>query len=545
MTSHTAVTGGAAVVRALVANGVDVVFGIPGTHNLEIYRYLTGSPIRHVTPRHEQGAGYAADGYARTTGRPGVCVTTSGPGLTNISTAAATAYADSIPLLVISPGVPRGLERADVGWLHEVKDQQAHMDNLLDRSIRVADAAEAYAAIGETFARWRVERPRPVHIEVPVDVLDGGWDGSTPPAPEPGEVPRPDNAALDKAAALLREAGSAVVVLGGGTRGAAGPALRLVEALDAPVLTTMNGKGVVPETHPLAVGAAVRFAVAQRLVADADVALLVGTEWADSDLWGGSVTPRGAVIRVDIDARQLDKNIPATVALHGDAGATLDGLADRLADRSGPDRDGAGPDRDGAGPGGDGAGRAAAARAEVETAALADGAAWRSVQDVLRAALPADTIVAGDSAQVSYYGTAHFWPMGRPGQFLYPVGYATLGYGLPAAIGAKIGNPDRAVITLVGDGGFLFSVQELVTAVEQRLPIPVVVMNNHGFAEIREGMDARGIARLGVDLVTPDFAALGRACGGHGVRLASVDGLSAAVTAALRADGPTVIEVVV
>lgn len=526
------VTGGAAVVRALEANGVDVVFGIPGTHNLEVYRYLTGSSIRHVTPRHEQGAGYAADGYTRSTGRPGVAITTSGPGLTNICTAAATAYADSIPMLVISPGVPRGLERADVGWLHEVKDQQAHMDNLLERSVRVGSTDQAAAAINEAFARWRVERPRPVHIEIPLDVLEEEWagaDGFELPIPEVA-APQPSEQAVTEAVRLLGAAVTPVVVLGGGTRHIATKACRLVELLDAPVLTTVNGKGVVPESNPLSLGASIRLEPAQRLVAEADVALLVGTELGDSDLWGGSITPGGAVIRVDIDAGQLDKNLPATVRLHGDSATVLTLLAEALeGDRTASHADGAS--------------RAAAARAEIHRAALVDGEPWREVQEVLRSVLPADVIVAGDSSQVTYYGTVHFWPMEAPGQFLYPLGYATLGYGLPAGIGAKLGNPERAVVVLVGDGAFMFTASELVTAAEQRLPIPVVVMNNHGFGEIADQMDGRGIARLAVDLTTPDFAALGRACGAHGERLSGLDGLGQAVQRALRADGPTVIDV--
>lgn len=530
MTSRHKVTGGAAVVQALEANGVDVVFGIPGTHNLEIYRYLTGSPVRHVTPRHEQGAGYAADGYTRSTGRPGVAVTTSGPGLTNICTAAATAYADSIPMLVISPGPPRGLERADIGWLHEAKDQQAHMDNLLERSVRVGSADEAAATINQAFARWRVERPRPVHLEIPLDVLEGEWAGADGFELPEVAAPQPSEQAVTEAVRLLRAAVTPVVVLGGGTRHAGAETRRLVELLDAPVVTTVNGKGVIPESHPLSLGASIRFEPAQRLVAEADTALLVGTEMGDSDLWGGVIRASGAVIRVDIDARQLHKNIPATVGVHGDAATVVALLAEALeGDRTGSRVDGAG--------------RASAARAEIDRAALLDGEPWQKVQEVLRSVLPPDVIVAGDSSQVSYYGTVHFWPMEAPGRFLYPPGYATLGYGLPAGIGAKIGSPERPVIVLVGDGAFMFTAAELVTAAEQRLSIPVIVMNNHGYGEIGDQMDGRAIPRLAVDLTTPDFAALGRACGAHGERLTDLDGLAQAVQRALAADGPTVIEV--
>ena len=512
-------TGARAVVEALCGNGVDLVFGIPGTHNLEIYRALAASPIRHVTPRHEQGAGYAADGYYRVTGRPGVCVTTSGPGLTNICTAVATAYADSIPMLVISPGVPRGMERADVGWLHEMKDSQAHLDAIVARSIRVASADEAVDAVNESFARWRVERPRPVHLEVPLDVLDGPWSGVVagprsvaPTAPDVGAAP-----------GLIAGARSPVLVLGGGARHAAAAARTFAEAWDSPVITTVNGKGVLSETHPLSLGASIRLEPAQRLVDDADVVLFAGTELGDSDLWGGTISPRGRVIRVDVDPAQSHKNVGADVAIVGDAGTALTMLA--------------GMTRTGRG----GAARAAAARTEITAAALVDGAPWRAVQDILRAALPGDTVVAGDSAQVSYYGTVHFWPVESPGSFLYPPGYATLGYGLPAAIGAKLGAPGRPVLVLVGDGGFLFTVQELVTAVEQRLPLPIVVVDNGGYGEIRAQMDERGIPRTGVDLVRPDFAALARACGAYGHRIDDPAQLADLVPAALDADRPTVI----
>ena len=160
----TTITGGQALAQALAAHDVGIVWGIPGTHNLEIYRHLHGSGIRHVTPRHEQGGGYAADAYARVSGRPGVVITTTGPGLTNATTAAATSHADSIPVLYVSPGMPRGMERKDIGWLHEMKDQRAHLDAAVDRSIRVDSAEQAYAAIHDTYNRWATGRPRPVHV---------------------------------------------------------------------------------------------------------------------------------------------------------------------------------------------------------------------------------------------------------------------------------------------------------------------------------------------------------------------------------------------
>lgn len=531
-------SGGHAVVRALVDNGVNLVFGIPGTHNLEIYRYLADSGIRHITPRHEQGGGYAADAYARVSGRPGVVITTTGPGLTNATTAAATAYADSIPMLLISPGMPRGMERKDIGWLHEVKDQHAHLEAIVDTSIRVDSAAEAYAAITATFRRWRISRPRPVHIEVPVDVLDEAYDpgslaATTPAAGAPAataggpDAPVPDASAIAAAAGALARAESVVMIVGGGARRATHEVRKVAERLDAPVITTVNGKGILPETHPLSLGAAIRLAEAHRIISGAQALLVVGSVLGDDELWGHTVQASGTVVRIDIDERQLDKNLTATHGLHGDAGATLRLLLDALPAEV---RNTLGR-------------RATQLRAACDADAMREGRAFADYHAALREVLPPETIFAGDSAQVSYFGTAHQWPSLRPGQFVYPAGYATLGYGIPGGIGAALAAPGTPVVVLAGDGGTMFTIQEFATAVDLGLGLPVVVMNNGGFQEIREGMADRGIQPLAVDVRSPDFPLLGKALGGEGRRADGPAELAAAVTEALRRTVPTLIEV--
>ncbi len=507
------VTGGAAVVDALAAHGVRDVFGIPGTHNLEIYRYLPGSGIRHVVTRHEQGAGYAADGYARVSGRPGVLVTTSGPGITNAITALATAYADSVPVLAVSPGPPRGQAGADIGWLHELKDQQGALDAVCARSIRVGDADEVPEVVSSAFESFATGRPRPVHLEVPVDVLEGPWVRRPVTARAvPGPVVVPAET-LDAVAAALAGAERPVLVAGGGARGAVAEIAALADA-GVPVLTTVNGKGVLDESHPMALGAALRLPAAHRVMNEADLLLVVGSELGDSDLWGGTVDGGGTVIRVDVDPAQLHKNVRADLPVLGDAAAVLGAVVSRgLTTRGGE------------------APRLEADRAEP----------WAAIQRTLYAALPADTVVAGDSSQVTYYGTVHHWPFTPANRLLYPTGYATLGYGLPAAIGAKVAEPDRPVVALFGDGAAMFSIAELVTAVEQRLPLPVVVVDNGGYAEIHEQMTDRGIEPQAVALERPDFVALGKAMGGYGVAADSVDDLGPLAAAALKADRPTVI----
>ncbi len=521
-----AMTGGEAVARALRACGVDLVFGIPGTHTLPIHRHLTGCGIRHVTPRHEQGGGYAADGYARVSGRAGVVLTTSGPGLINAATPAATAYADSVPMLVVSPSMPTGVEGRDTGFLHESKSQGAALDALVAWSRRAGSPAEASHAIRDAFEYFSAGRPRPVHVEIPVDVLSSVGEaeaGAGTPAAAAVDV---DEDAVERAAEALSAAERPALVIGGGARGAAAIATRLAERLGAGVVTTVNGKGVVSERHPLSLGASIRLRAAQAWLADRDVVLAVGTELGESDLWGPSPALAGRLVRVDIDPAQLDKNAAADVAIAGDAAAVLELLAEAVPARPSRSAEDLEP-----------------ARAAIRAEALRDGAPWLGLTDALAGALGADGILSGDSTMAAYYGAVHFLPMDASQRFIYPTGYATLGYGLPAAIGAKLAAPDRPVIALAGDGGLLFTVAELVTAAELGLPLPVVVPNNRGYGEIRAQMEEAGIDPIGVDLQVPDLPRLGEAFGGFGVRVEEPAALRRELDAALERSGPTVIEV--
>ncbi|GAB3181176.1 5-guanidino-2-oxopentanoate decarboxylase [Nesterenkonia halophila] len=559
-------TGGLAVVAALAAHGTDIVFGIPGTHNLEIYRHLTTLDVRVVTPRHEQGAGYAADGHHLVTGRPGVVITTTGPALTNVLTAAATAHAESRPLLVVSPGMPVGTEGTDLGRLHETKDASGAADRLMGSSRRVATAEEAVDAVAEAFDGFARRRPRPVHLEVPLDVLEGPWSGRLPEQRSAGPAElRADTSAepVRTAAARLAAAQEPLIVAGGGGRGA-GPALQaLAERIDAPVVTTANGKGVLAEDHPLSLGADVRRAAVQRASRSADVLLVVGSELGDSDLWGGTIGAAygsapgragesaedgsQAVIRLDIDPAQLHKNLPGDVVLAADAGAGLRALVAELPsprDRAGT-RGGDAEDPATAARTTPGRRRAATLRGEVaeefdRTATLP------RVTTVIQQAAGDDVIVAGDSSQVTYDGTVHALRARGADQLLYMPGHATLGYGIPAAVGAQIGVPDRPVVALVGDGAAMFTVQEIVTAVEQRLPVVIVIADNGGYGEIEAQMRQIDVPPVGVRLASPDFAALGRAMGARGAAVdVSEEGwedrLGTVVSDGLGAEGPTVV----
>ncbi|MGW7434081.1 thiamine pyrophosphate-binding protein [Streptomyces sp. NPDC054861] len=526
----TAVTGGEALVHALDLHGARTVFGIPGTHNLPVYAALARHGIRHVTPRHEQGGAFAADGWARVTGRPGVCLTTTGPAVLNAASAAAQSYSDSIPVLLVSPGLPLRHPGRGNGHLHEVKDQRAALDAVVAYSHRVTSVEEIPLAVAQAYAAMATGRPRPVHLEIPLDLLDERAPAPVvPPVPVPPAVPGTEQATA--AAHVLGTALRPVILAGGGCAGAAPELRELAERLGAPVVTTANGKGTLDDDHPLAIGAGLHHEAVRTLVAEADAVLAVGTELAPSDLWNGPFDIRGPLVRVDIDAQSAVTNARPDVIVLGDAALALRALADRLP--PGPPAD-AGPAHT----------RAAAARAAFTAQARAEGAGHLGLTARLATALGRDGHLAGDSAMACYYGALSNLPAHRPRSFLYPSGLGTLGYGLPAAIGAKLARPDAPVIALHGDGGIMFTVQELAAAAQLRLPLPVVVSDNGGYGEIRNEMADRADPVHAVDLPRPDFAAIATGMGCHGVRADTPDELGPLLEAALHSDRPTLIHLI-
>lgn len=522
-------TAGRAVLETIRAYGVTAVFGIPGTHNLELYRPLADLGIRAVTNRHEQGSGYGADGWAQQTGLPGVVITTSGPGLQNAMSAIGTAFCESRPLIVLSPGVPLGAEFADVGTLHETKDASAMVAAIAEWSRRVSSAAEAVEAVHDAFALFRTGRPRPVHIEIPLDVLEAPADvpaEARQPRPVPARVSG-DPEALAEAARLLVEAKTPVIVAGGGAVDAAHEVTLLAERLGAPVLTTLNGKGVVDERHPLSLGSNLRLAAARSIAATADVLLVVGSKLGEAELWAPRLEAGGAVIRIDISPSQRDKNLTATVGLTGDAAAVLGALLSAIPTDSAIST-------------GSAEGRSprdlAAARAAIDAEMRATAPDTVALAELIVEALPADAIVAGDSSQIVYMALGSVLSSARPHSLLYTPTYATLGYGLPAAIGARVAQTEHPVVTVIGDGALMFCVNELVTAVEQRLDITIVCVDNGGYAEIRQNEVDRGMEPIGVDLVQPDWAALATAFGAIGRRVERRDDIASSIRTAI-ADG--------
>jgi len=494
-------TCGEFLVKQLEAWGVDTVFGIPGVHTVELYRGLPHSGIRHITPRHEQGAGFMADGYARVSGKPGVCFIITGPGMTNILTAMGQAYADSIPMLVISSVNERHRLGLGKGYLHELPNQRAMAAGVSAFSHTLMSVEELPGVLARAFAVFEGERPRPVHIELPLDIITA--DASHMPlAPRPRvRRPAPNRTLIREAADLLKQARQPLLLLGGGCVSAEGEARALAAALDAPSALTINAKGLLPPGHPLLLGSNQSLVPVRQLALEADVVLAIGTELGETDydvVFDGNFKLPGRLIRIDIDAQQLHRNATPHLAIQGDARLAMRML---LAEFGPRELDKQSP----------GAQRTAAVQAQLAHEFTA-WAHYRQLFDTVLHALPAARFV-GDSTQTVYSGN-HLVELDGPRRwFNSSTGYGTLGYGLPAAIGAQLAEPGRPVICLIGDGGLQFSLPELASAVEARVPVVVLLWNNAGYGEIKRYMQRRDITPLGVDIHTPDFIAIARGFG--------------------------------
>jgi 5-guanidino-2-oxopentanoate decarboxylase len=533
---------GGYLVELLAKNDIDTVFGIPGVHNLELYRGLTASTLRHVLVRHEQGAGFAADGFARLSGRPAAAFVISGPGLTNIMTAVAQAYSDSVPLLVVASAPVRASFAKQWGVLHELGDQAALAAGVFGvaRSARSAEDVRDHLRL--CLASLRTGRPRPAYLEIPLDVLAEDTALKADRFEASPQLPQANPDQIDAAVRLLGVAARPLIIAGGGARRAGTELYRLVESLDCPLVTTAAGKGVLPEGHPANFGTSLPYRPVQRLIADADVVLAVGTELAETDIYFSTKLPLGGLlIRIDVDPVKLADQYAADVCIWSDAQAALQSIVQKLASDRGLASGGTdAPPRAGwlTSMGG-----AAKIRAEIAGSLDSKARAQWSALRAIKAALPWDGVVFSDMTQVAYFGN-YAYPVESPGQWFHPSGYGTLGFALPAALGAKIGSPARAVIALAGDFGFQFTQQELMTAVEVGLSLPIVVWNNSALGQIRDDMVAAGIAQLGVIGRNPDFIALAKACGAEGYRVRDPAALTEAIRTALSHAGPTLIEVI-
>lgn len=522
-------TVGEALIDYLEARHTQYVFGIPGVHTVALYRALARSSIRHITPRHEQSAGFMADGYARVSGQPGVCLLITGPGLTNAITAMGQALADSIPMLVISGVNPDAKAGALSGRLHELPDQHGLMQKLLSHSWRLETPAELPELLAKAYAVFESTRPQPVHIEIPLDVMDQRMpDEPVPVCPAKTAHAAIEQAQIQRAADELHHAKAPQVLVGGGAVRCADLLKNVLERLDAPAISTANARACLGD-HPLHVPASASLSEVRQAIATADVVLALGTEFGttDYDVYeDGQFPPIQRLIRVDIDGDKLRTGPASQVAICAPVEAALNALASTLM-----------PARR------DGAQRTETLKQQAAKNPWVTG--YQRVFEYLAAAHEAlsDYALVGDSTQAMYaanlmhtYGVPQAW-------FNAATGYGTLGYAPGAAIGAALANPERPTLCWIGDGGMQFALADIGAAVDAAVPVIFVIWNNQGFQEIENFMHSKNVAPVGVTPSAPDFCLIARAYGVPSQRVESVLEFKQALQQMTLSEGPALIEI--
>ena len=526
-------TGGQAVVRALRAEGVEVVFGVPGVQIMHIYDGFFNDPdIRVITCRHEQTTAYMADGYARTTGKVGVALVVPGPGAYNAGAAMSTAYAASSPVLLISGQIDNEAIGKDLGALHEIHDQLEFMKPVVKWNDRVTRAEGIPEAIHEAMRQLNTGRPRPVELEIPPDTLATTAEIDLVER-EAYPRPDPDAQSIRAAADLLASAKKPVIWAGGGVNLADAQAelTELAELLNAPVITTAEGKGAIADEHRLAIGSsAYGWGPGGDVVPQADVMLAVGTRLGSHRPEPDASPGEGQqLINLNIDETEFGKTAPVAVGIAADARVGLRHLVAALRNRSRQaEWDASELD-------------AIKSRARERIQEIAPR--QLAIVESLRAAIPEDGIVVGGVTNFAAWSALAFNVL-RPRTFITSSYMGTLGYGFPTALGAKVGNPDKAVVALCGDGGFMYGVSELATAVQYGINVVAVVFNNHLFGASNRDQVRRFEGRVvGTELHNPDFVMLAESFGARGIRVPDIDDAPQAIRDAIAGERPTVIEV--
>jgi len=525
-------TGGQVLVSYLENEGVKTVFGMPGINVLRFYDALRESSIQHILVKHEQSAAFMADAYARVTGKPGICITTAGPGFTNTITGLATAYSDSVPVLLLAGDISSNLIGKKKGVLHEI-DQTSLALPVAKRAQCVLNSTDLPKVIQQAFEDLGKGRSRPVYVGLPDDILEarGNFD-----LPKQGTRTREryvaDERSIEDASTLLSQSHFPVILAGGGvvSSEASPELLEVAELLSSPVVTTVMGAGSLPADHPLFLGSSRMPRAIEEVLRKADVMLAVGTRFSSLSMRHWSLKVPENLIHVDIEHEEIGKNYPTKVGVLGDAKSVLQQIAKRLRSVPGINRSNWGR-----------------LWKEVKDSAWKELVASHptevGVVMKIRSVLERNAIAAADTTILSYW-MQRIFPVYEPRTFLYPFGYVAMGYALPAAIASKIAFPQRQVIAVCGDGGFMVTCQDLATAVEHKLCIPILLHDNESFGILKHLQDQYfGGRHIGVDLSNPDFAKLADSFGAKALMVNSLDQIEPCLTEALQSNLPTVIDI--
>jgi thiamine pyrophosphate-dependent acetolactate synthase large subunit-like protein len=493
-------TAATRLVEMLERLGVQLAFGLPGVHNLPIWKAISESEIRLVSVRHEQTAVYAADGYARATGRLGVALVTTGPGAANTLGATGEAMASGSPVLVIATDTPAGLRREGVyrGTLHETRDQTAMFVPVTKAARVVGDAEQVPVAVLESGFAALAAPTGPVYLGIPTDLL--GQPVSPGPVPDPAPAATHELAAgdLDRACELINRAEHPLIWAGGGAlrAGAGEPVGQLGRKLSAPVMTTFMGRGLLPPEHPCAVPGPVHAKPVGDLWDEADLVIAIGTDFDGTNTQNWRMPAPPAMVAVNVDEADANKSYAADVTLIGDAREVIEQLVPRVTNRPGLEAL---------------TQRLAAIGAEVTAAVAADEPQARQLLDVVERVLPPEAVVVTCMCIPGYW-LGGYWRVPRARKLGYPLGWGTLGFGFPASLGAALAGVGPTVC-LTGDGGFMYACGELGTVVQERIPLTIVLVDDGGYGMLRFDQTLHGEEPFGVDLTQPDFVALAASFG--------------------------------
>ena len=527
-------SGGQALVRSLVEEGVEVVFGVPGIQLYGIVSALRDEPgVRMITTRHEQATTYMADGYARTTGKPGVALVVPGVGLYNAAAGIATAYARCSPVLVIAGQIPRDQIGKNRGAVHEIEDQASVVRPVTKWQRSVLNTGEIPGAVNEAFRQMRTGCPRPVLIEIPPDVgVEREEITLRPPAPV--SRPTPSRERLREAASVIAQSRLPLIYAGGGVaRSNAEQALvRLAEATKIPVITSVGGKGTIPDSHPLSYGSCVsprgeRHEMNQlyEVMQSADVVIGIGTRFSLGNPAGEAST----LVNINIDDTELLSVQSNTIPLHGDARATIEALLPHLHRTRAGDRPSP-------------AEAVVAARRLIAYYDIQDQEPQYPILKVMQDSIPDDAFVVWGVSQFGFYARTHF-QVNHPKTYIDP-GYSfNLGYSFPTALGVKVAHPDRPVLCVVGDGGFLFNSSELSTAVRYGINVTTIIFRNDSYGNVARDLDELFGGTYETDLHNPDFVAFARSFGAVAMRADQPGDLSDLIPRALEHPAPVIIDV--
>lgn len=527
--------GSQALLKMLEDRGVQHIFGYPGGVVVPIYDEILDSPIEHVLVRHEQCAGHMADGFARASGKPGVCLATSGPGATNILTGVGTAFADSIPMMVLTGQVASG--SLGLGVFQEV-DAFSLMMPVTKYNYRVLEMPQLPKAIGEGWLTCQSGRPGPVHIDLPVDSMNSQIDESLLKCEFTTRTPSTDLTGIPAAMDAIRTSARPVILAGGGVIGSdtSEKVVRFAEMIGAPVITPLMGVGCIPYDHPLSLGPVGMHGrvSAFNTLKEADLVIALGTKFSDRTYSAHTkVAPGCRVIHVDIDSTEFNKHDAFAINIRGDLRIVLDVLIENaggiaqhpewLAVTSGYKM------------------KCASCKKDYDSQPILP----QRIMKELNRFIDADTIVTTDVGQNQMWAMHHL-NITRPRQFISSGSFGTMGFGLPSALGAKIACPEKKVVTVTGDGGLLMVIQELATAVEENLPVVICLINNGWLGMVRQLQKHFWNGRYSATTLfrgNPDFVKLAESFGAGGVRVERPGELEDAFRQAFASDKPFLVEI--